>query len=160
MSYNSKYKSSEIEKILDSVGGKQEKLVSGTNIKTINGESILGSGDIVISGGGGGEGVVSWDDIQGKPIHDVSLGQKDGSRLDTTAMRITTFDHGSGDVVRFTRKGITFYDSHEFYWEIHKNGNGTKFLADNGQYKEVYTKAEIDTTIGDINTILESIING
>lgn len=32
--------------------GKQDKLVSGENIKTINGESILGSGDITISGGG------------------------------------------------------------------------------------------------------------
>lgn len=32
---------------------KQANLVSGTNIKTINGTSILGSGDIVISGGGG-----------------------------------------------------------------------------------------------------------
>lgn len=31
---------------------KQETLVSGTNIKTINGESILGSGDIEIQGGG------------------------------------------------------------------------------------------------------------
>ena len=31
---------------------KQDNLVSGTNIKTINGESILGSGDLVISGGG------------------------------------------------------------------------------------------------------------
>ena len=30
---------------------KQDKLVSGTNIKTINGSSILGSGDITISGG-------------------------------------------------------------------------------------------------------------
>jgi hypothetical protein len=30
----------------------QEKLVSGTNIKTINGNSLLGSGDLVISGGG------------------------------------------------------------------------------------------------------------
>ncbi len=30
----------------------QPKLTSGTDIKTINGESILGSGDIVISGGG------------------------------------------------------------------------------------------------------------
>lgn len=34
--------------------GKQDKLVSGENIKTINGESILGSGDIEIVGGGGG----------------------------------------------------------------------------------------------------------
>lgn len=32
---------------------KQDTLVSGTNIKTINGTSVLGSGDIVISGGGG-----------------------------------------------------------------------------------------------------------
>lgn len=36
------------------ISGKQDKLVSGTNIKTINGTSILGSGNIVISGGGGG----------------------------------------------------------------------------------------------------------
>lgn len=31
---------------------KQDKLISGTNIKTINGNSILGSGDITIEGGG------------------------------------------------------------------------------------------------------------
>lgn len=31
---------------------RQEKLVSGTNIKTINGQSVLGSGDIPISSGG------------------------------------------------------------------------------------------------------------
>lgn len=30
---------------------KQDTLVSGTNIKTINGESIIGSGDIMIEGG-------------------------------------------------------------------------------------------------------------
>lgn len=35
---------------------KQDTLVSGENIKTINGESILGSGDIVISEGGGVSG--------------------------------------------------------------------------------------------------------
>jgi hypothetical protein len=32
----------------------QETLVSGTNIKTINNQSILGSGNITIQGGGGG----------------------------------------------------------------------------------------------------------
>ena len=32
----------------------QTKLTSGTNIKTINGQSLLGSGDITISGGSGG----------------------------------------------------------------------------------------------------------
>lgn len=40
--------SSEVQ---SSIEGKQDKLVSGTNIKTINGESIVGSGDIVMSAG-------------------------------------------------------------------------------------------------------------
>ena len=35
------------------ISGKQDKLVSGTNIKTINGTSILGSGNITIEGGSG-----------------------------------------------------------------------------------------------------------
>jgi hypothetical protein len=35
------------------INTKQATLVSGTNIKTINGESLLGSSDIVISGGSG-----------------------------------------------------------------------------------------------------------
>ena len=31
---------------------KQDDLVSGTNIKTINGASVLGAGDLVVSGSG------------------------------------------------------------------------------------------------------------
>lgn len=41
-----------IKKVYDLANGKQDALVSGTNIKTINGQSILGSGNISISGGG------------------------------------------------------------------------------------------------------------
>ena len=36
---------------VNKVNAKQDTLVSGTNIKTINGESILGNGDITIEGG-------------------------------------------------------------------------------------------------------------
>lgn len=43
----------------------QAVLVSGTNIKTINNESLLGSGNIEISGGGGG-GVVDNDTLTGE----------------------------------------------------------------------------------------------
>ena len=39
--------------INNSISGKQDTLVSGTNIKTINNESLLGSGNIDIQGGGG-----------------------------------------------------------------------------------------------------------
>lgn len=35
------------------IGLKQDTLVSATNIKTINGASILGAGDLVVAGGGG-----------------------------------------------------------------------------------------------------------
>lgn len=45
--------------ITSATSGLQETLVSGINIKTINSESLLGSGNIVISGGsGGGETVI------------------------------------------------------------------------------------------------------
>lgn len=37
--------------VITDISGKQDTLVSGTNIKTINSESILGSGNIDISGG-------------------------------------------------------------------------------------------------------------
>lgn len=42
-----------ISKINELVDDKQDTLVSGTNIKTINNTSILGSGNIDIQGGGG-----------------------------------------------------------------------------------------------------------
>ena len=49
---------SRITEVITAIGvaikGKQDNLVSGTNIKTINSQSLLGSGNIVISGGGSG----------------------------------------------------------------------------------------------------------
>jgi len=39
--------------------GKQAALVSGTNLKTVNGNTLLGSGDLTISGGGGSGTVTS-----------------------------------------------------------------------------------------------------
>lgn len=47
------------------IEAKQDKLVSGTNIKTINGNSLLGSGDVSISGDSTGdvdEGRLVWSD--------------------------------------------------------------------------------------------------
>ena len=65
------------------VATKQDNLVSGTNIKTINGESVLGSGDITIKAGGSGSstftgtaaidigGVKVGDNWDNAPISDV-----------------------------------------------------------------------------------------
>jgi hypothetical protein len=43
---------SEVTGLDAALSGKQASLVSGTNIKTVNGVTLLGSGDLVISGGG------------------------------------------------------------------------------------------------------------
>ena len=45
------------------LSGKQDTLVSGTNIKTINNESLLGSGNIVIEGGGDLSAYVSKEEL-------------------------------------------------------------------------------------------------
>lgn len=47
--------------VTSALNNKQAKLVSGTNIKTINGTSLLGSGDITISGGGSSSGLTNYD---------------------------------------------------------------------------------------------------
>lgn len=51
--YLSTHTGAEIDAAVDAVSNKQDRLVSGSNIKTINGQSILGTGDIPIESGGG-----------------------------------------------------------------------------------------------------------
>lgn len=46
-------KAPSVDAVVDGLALKQDTLVSGTSIKTINGTSLLGSGDISIVGGGG-----------------------------------------------------------------------------------------------------------
>lgn len=42
----------QISDAVTAIGGKQDTLVSGTNLKTVNGNSLLGAGDLAISGSG------------------------------------------------------------------------------------------------------------
>lgn len=51
----------QINDLATALGGKQATLISGTNIKTVNGSSLLGSGNLVVSGGAGSD----WGDIGG-----------------------------------------------------------------------------------------------
>jgi len=47
------------------IDGKQETLVSATNIKTINGSSVLGSGNLVVGGGSGDMVLASTQTVSG-----------------------------------------------------------------------------------------------
>ena len=66
---NNNFTSDDVEGALSEAGNKiknkQDKLVSGTNIKTINGKSILGYGNIEItsSGGSGTNFSVSYNEV-------------------------------------------------------------------------------------------------
>lgn len=46
------------------VSGKQDALVSGTNIKTINNTSLLGSGNITIEGGGSADEALTAQEVE------------------------------------------------------------------------------------------------
>lgn len=83
---------------------KQDVLVSGTNIKTINNESVLGSGNIVISGGS-----TDYDDLTDKPIINQDL--DDGSFTPSTN---TYYRHIGASATTYTIGGIYYYDGTDF----------------------------------------------
>ena len=96
------------------LNGKQGTLVSGTNIKTINGTSILGSGNMVIGGGAGAvDSVNSITPVSGN----VTLTQ-DNIGDGTTYKQYSTTEKAKVGVITTT-------------------GDGSKYLADDGQYKTV-----------------------
>lgn len=57
--------------VADLVDGLQPTLVSGTNIKTINGETVLGSGNITIQGGG--DDIVEYTDNEFNFLSDLMI---------------------------------------------------------------------------------------
>ena len=59
----------------------QPTLVSGTNIKTINGSSVLGSGDLTISGGGGIGGLQAFFPVSGNVLPSIPYGGLVGSAM-------------------------------------------------------------------------------
>ena len=83
--YYTKSETSGATEISTALASKQDTLVSGTNIKTINNESILGSGNITIEGGGSsytaGDGIDITNDV-------ISVTGK----VDTTAFTAHTAD--------------------------------------------------------------------
>lgn len=140
----------------EELNSKQDKLVSGTNIKTINGESILGGGNITISGN---QVQSDWNEtdatnaayIANKPdITVTKLGDlkiNSNTSIDIAAhyglyinspildlestISITDCTFTSDSSIRFED------DNGDHLASLIFNGDGTKFLADDGTYKEI-----------------------
>jgi len=66
---------------------KQDTLASGTNIKTINGSSILGSGNLVVSGSGSPM-VTATIDIGATPVNNTSVTVVDASISPTSYVQV------------------------------------------------------------------------
>lgn len=67
----------------------QPTLVSGTNIKTINGNSLLGSGNLTISGGGGGAAVgTATIDFGASPVAEGSFTVTDANISSTSYVNV------------------------------------------------------------------------
>ena len=74
-----------------SVVGKQDTLVSGTNIKTVNGNSLLGSGDVTIGA------QVSWGNITGTLSNQTDLKSAlDAKANDSDVVKLTGNQTASG----------------------------------------------------------------
>ena len=73
------------------LAAKQDTLVSGTNIKTINNESVLGSGNIVISGGS-----TDYNDLDNTPIINQDLDDVSFTPTANTYYRHTGASSGYG----------------------------------------------------------------
>lgn len=118
---------------------KQDVLISGENIKTINNESILGSGNIEIGGGGGGTS--NYNALTNKPkINNVELnGNKTSSDL-----------------------GIQPSGNYALKSEIPDVSNFVTNTVDNlvNYYKksETFTKQEVNNLIGQIATLQFQVV--
>ena len=69
------------EALETALGNKQDTLVSGENIKTINNQSILGEGNIEIQGGGGGAETFTIDVSANAKIHEKTKAVADVSNI-------------------------------------------------------------------------------
>lgn len=150
-----------IEVLEGDIAKKQDILVSGTNIKTINGNSLLGEGDITIEGGTnlklqegsqGTEGnyIYSYVDIPVSPL------TADLSKAVLSRYRLSTPSASEDKITMQTRSewwGGDAAATEEVYFPIATNEQaGAITAADKAKLDEMYSKEEIDALIGGVET--------
>ena len=131
---------------ISSWDGKQDALVSGTNIKTINNESLLGSGNITIQGGGS----PTWGNITGTLSNQTDLQSVLDSKMPVTditdsTVRVYELDTGLYRIMGTSTNPINVYwKSGGYSFEvssteyllltINENATAYHFLTTRGTY--------------------------
>jgi len=150
-------------KVIESLEGKelQEKLVSGKNIKTINGQSLLGKGNIEIEGGGS-----SYDDTEVKEeLARLEREKADKSELTELETQDTNFALGLSVVTDSYEKkpynmwnGIgAHYERNQTTGEISKENKQYWCFAD---YVDILGNTEITITIPQGTPVKRKMVGG
>lgn len=119
---------------------KQDVLISGENIKTINNESILGSGNIEIGGGGGGTS--DYTDLTNKPsINNVTLnGNKSLNDLGIQPAGNYALESDIPDVSNFITKDVNNLTYYTLSSELSS-------VATSGSYNDLTNKPTIPSEV-------------
>lgn len=132
----------EIDAINNSLSQKQDTLVSGQNIKTINNQSIVGSGNITIEGGSGNIVELTQSEYNAIIPDSDTLYLISDSSINTTLKTINGESIiGEGDIKVEASVDLTGYATEQW-------------VEDKGYAKLSY----VDEQIGNINNVLENII--
>ena len=122
-----------VEQLEQEINDKQDKLVSGTNIKTINGEAILGEGNIVIQSGGAdieaGENInFTEDQTTGKTIinavdtiYDDTQVKQDITNLQNNKANISDIPDVSNFITKSVDDLVNYYKKSETYTQTEVN---------------------------------------
>ena len=122
-----------VEQLEQEINDKQDKLVSGENIKTINGETILGEGNIVIQSGGAdieaGENInFTEDQVTGKTIinavdtiYDDTEIKSDITNLQNNKANISDIPDVSNFITKSVDDLVNYYKKSETYTQTEVN---------------------------------------
>lgn len=127
--------------ITDLKANKQDTLISGTNIKTINNTSLLGEGNITIEGGGGG-GTSDYTDLTNKPsINNVTLnGNKSLNDLGIQPKGNYALESDIPDVSDFITKDV----NNLTYYTL---SSALSTVATSGSYSDLSNKPTIPSEV-------------
>lgn len=129
------------------LANKQATLVSGTNIKTVGGQSLLGAGDIPLPAAGSGTGASSFSALSGVPSDNAALSTALATKVDkavagntvtvsgnmasTHIGKVIVVDTSSTPVVLTLVPGVITSASDRITYK-RKGGNALSFAAANG----------------------------
>lgn len=147
----------------EELSGKQDTLKSGENVKTINGQSILGEGNIEIQGGSGGG-------ISDAPSDGNKYVRQNGSWVQETTVDTSTFatkaelkgkvdDADIADMLTKTEAASTYQPKGDYLTAIPEEYVTKTDLEDKGYISSIQADGKYATLeqIGNIDAILDSI---